>query len=252
MRLHSTARPCDGTSLTKSRALRYSSMPDPAVRLGCGLAPPEVGAVDPHAMQYHRQFARQCHLCPFHPALLGDAQRPGLQCREPCHPGEDDIGRFKQGGTYHHVADFSDPARPVDLTGLILTWRQTKIRPEIPGFVKPRRIVDCAPMPGAVMNRRQTASARTMRNSNRCSLAYSARRLARACSIAAVTGSSMGCPAANSRIRASYLLLLTLPTFRPKPRSRPRMPSSTSCNLRCSKSRALSSARTSCAGTAFT
>ena len=47
---------------------------------------------------------------------------------------------------HHHVADFGDPARPVDLAGLILTRRQTKIRPEIPGFVKPRRIVDGRPV----------------------------------------------------------------------------------------------------------
>jgi hypothetical protein len=93
-------------------------------------------------------------------------------------------------------------ARPVHLAGLILTRRQTKIRPEIPGFVKPRRIVDGRLVrhrndradTGAVINRRQTTSARTMRNSIRCSLAYSARRLAGACSIAAATGSSIGCP----------------------------------------------------------
>jgi hypothetical protein len=33
-----------------------SSLPDPAVRLRRCLAPAEVGAVDPHAMQHHRQF----------------------------------------------------------------------------------------------------------------------------------------------------------------------------------------------------
>src|SRR5215831_16175630 len=70
-------------------------------------------------------------------------QRPGLQAREPCYPGEYDIGRFIQGGTYHRVADFSDPARPVDLTGLVLAGGETKIRPDIPGLAKPRRIVDC-------------------------------------------------------------------------------------------------------------
>ena len=39
----------------------------------------------------------------------------------------------KQGGTHHHVADLADPACPIDLAGLILAWRQTKIRPEIFG-----------------------------------------------------------------------------------------------------------------------
>lgn len=50
-----------------------SSLPDPAVRLRRCLAPAEVGAVDPHAMQHHRQFARQCHFRALEPALLGDA-----------------------------------------------------------------------------------------------------------------------------------------------------------------------------------
>jgi len=39
-------------------------------------------------------------------------------------------------------------------------------------------------------------------------------RVTRACNIAAATGSSIGCPAVSSRIRASYRPLLTRPTLR--------------------------------------
>ena len=48
-------------------------------RLGLGgnrsrhLAPAKIGAVNPHAMQHHRQFASQRDLRPLHPAQLRDA-----------------------------------------------------------------------------------------------------------------------------------------------------------------------------------
>jgi hypothetical protein len=56
-----------------------------------------------------------------------------------------------------------------------------------------------------------------------CSFSYSAFNAARADSIASAMRSNVAWPVANSRIRASNPLRVTAPTFRPKPRSIPRM-----------------------------
>src|SRR5215471_16965125 len=80
VRLYSIQRPCDGTSFRRASGPPLFLL----TRLGLGgsrsrhLAPAEIGAVYPHAMQHHRQFASQRDLRPLHPAQLRDAQRPGL------------------------------------------------------------------------------------------------------------------------------------------------------------------------------
>src|SRR4051794_35582608 len=103
-------------------------------------------------------------------------------------------------------------------------------------------IATSAPTPGTVISRRQTVSSRTMASIRRCRRANSARRPSRARSIAPitarrpsrarsiapVTASSISCPATGSSTLAANRPLLTSPTLSPKPRSRPRMLSSTS------------------------
>src|SRR5262245_12440006 len=79
VRLYSIQRPCDGTSLSKS--FWPSVIPPGPIGIRRGsrhLTPAEIGAVNPHAMQHHRQFASQRDLRSLHPAQLRNAQRPCL------------------------------------------------------------------------------------------------------------------------------------------------------------------------------
>ncbi len=178
-RLRSVQRPCDGTSW---HAAAVPPAIPPLARSGGGLArclaPAELGAINPHAMQHHRQLARQRNLRPLQPTQLGEPHRPGLQRGKARDPAQHDVGRLEQCGSHHRIPDLGDPARPVHLAGLILAWRQSKIRADILGLAN---TATTGPTPGAVIKRQHTASSRTMLNNIRCSLPYSARRLARAC-----------------------------------------------------------------------
>src|SRR5256885_5820829 len=71
-----------GTSFHRSVELEFPPIAfDPAWR-SCRYGfpgPPELGAVNPYAVQNHGQSARQRHDRPFHPAAPGDLHRPGLE-----------------------------------------------------------------------------------------------------------------------------------------------------------------------------
>jgi hypothetical protein len=115
-------RPCDGTSLSKS------AVPSVIPPLLCQLSG------DGFSQQLCSSGNR-CHqptcdaaappacvpapLCPLQTAQLCDPQRPRLQDGESRDATEDNVRCFKQGGSYHRIADLADPHRPVHLAGLI-------------------------------------------------------------------------------------------------------------------------------------
>ena len=70
-----------GTSFHRWVELECSPIIDP-VWLSCRVdfpGPPELGAVNPDAVHDHGQPTRQGHDRLFHPAVLGDLHRPGLE-----------------------------------------------------------------------------------------------------------------------------------------------------------------------------
>src|SRR4029079_4211775 len=133
-------------------------------------------------------------------------QRPGLEGREADRAGEHHIGRLEQRRAYHGVAHFPDPARAVDLAGLVLLRFSPKWAPT--AFDLANRsgwsmadlkvIATTAPTPGIVIRRLHTASSRTVLRRSRCSVAYSARSAAPARSSGPATRSSMTWPVTSS------------------------------------------------------
>src|SRR3954454_19784816 len=73
------------------------------------LAPAELGAVQPHAVQNAGQLARQRHLRPLEAAPLGHFQGPALEPGEAYRPAQHRIGGLVERSAHHRIADLADP-----------------------------------------------------------------------------------------------------------------------------------------------
>src|ERR671939_1818667 len=90
-------RPGDGTSENRNGPAGQScSNPMCFIVLLCGgwrlLAPAELGAVDPHAMEHAPELACQRDLRPLQAAALGNLHRPALEDGEARRPAQYRIG----------------------------------------------------------------------------------------------------------------------------------------------------------------
>src|SRR5438309_3111095 len=83
------------------------------------LAPAEVGAVRPHALQDAGQLARQRHLGPLHAAPPGHLHRPAPESRDAAGPAQHRVRRLVEGGADRSIANFADPAAHVGLARLV-------------------------------------------------------------------------------------------------------------------------------------
>src|SRR5699024_1473437 len=100
--------------------------------LGCGVhAEAERGAVAPHAVQDHRELARDCDPGARHAAASGDAHPPGAQARPLPAPYEQRMRRLVECGAGELVAASTDPALDVGLAGLIARRRQPEMCADI-------------------------------------------------------------------------------------------------------------------------
>src|SRR4051794_14758257 len=143
-------RPGDGTSENRNRPAGQScSNPMCFFVLLCGdrrlLAPAELGAVDPHAMEHGPELARQRDLRPLQAAALGDVHRPALEGGEARQPAQYHIGRLVQGGAHHSVAYLADPANHIRLAGLVPLGREPEMGPDRLGGSEPARVIHRRP-----------------------------------------------------------------------------------------------------------
>lgn len=60
-------------------------------------------------------------------ASLGDLQRPGLQREGLPRARQDRVGRFVEELAHSAVSLLGDPARPVELAGLVPAWDEAEI-----------------------------------------------------------------------------------------------------------------------------
>jgi hypothetical protein len=107
-----------------------------------GLAPPERGSVDPHAMQGHCQFARHSDFGGLAAAALGHLQSPVLERREACHVREQDVRRLVQGRAHHLIANPADPTSDISPARLVPLRRQSKERSGVPGLLDAMGVID--------------------------------------------------------------------------------------------------------------
>ena len=91
------------------------------------IAPPELGRVHPHAMQDDAELTRKGDFGALHATPLCDAERPAFQARKANRTCQHDMGRFKERGSHHAVADLADAAITVSLARLIFFRRQSEI-----------------------------------------------------------------------------------------------------------------------------
>src|SRR5918994_2787117 len=102
------------------------------VRLGDGpchrlATPAKLRAIEPHAVQHHGKLAGERHLGFLHALPSGDAHGPGLEARPARRAGEHDVVRLVQRHTHRSIADFADPARTIDLAGLVFARREAEV-----------------------------------------------------------------------------------------------------------------------------
>src|SRR4051812_15190127 len=229
-----------------------------AARLGDRLllAPAGVGGVRPHALQDARQLARQRHLRPLHAAAPGHLQGPPPEGRDAGGPGQHRVRGLVQRGAHRRVPDLADPAGHVGLARPAALRREPEVRPDRLGGPEPCRIIDRGlerdrDQGPHARHRHQPAADRVAPDDGQHPPAQARepgpQALARPQHRADDLFQHLG-PAAGSSTLAANRPLLTSPTLSPKPRSRPRMLSSTSRSLVRNSLRPASSALISCAG----
>lgn len=123
------------------------------------LAPAELGAIDPDAVQDDGQLAGEGNLGLLHPLALGDAHGPGLQGRPFDDATHHDVCCLVEGTSDHLVADLADTAHAIKLAGLVLSWGQAQMGADGFGSEEPSRHIDA----GSVGEGDQRADARNAR-----------------------------------------------------------------------------------------
>src|SRR5918994_7297632 len=116
--------PATGPRCWASAAARARSGDSLGRRLA---APAKSRAIKPHAVQHHGELTGERHLGLLHALVSGDAHRPGLEARPARRAGEHDVGRLVQRHTDRSIADFADPARTIDLAGLVFARREAEV-----------------------------------------------------------------------------------------------------------------------------
>lgn len=86
--------------------------------------------VHPHPMQDDSEFASQQHFRLLHTGAAGELHRSALEARPFHQPRQYDVGGFVKRRAHAGVADLGDPATQVRLAGLVLSGRQTEMRPD--------------------------------------------------------------------------------------------------------------------------
>src|SRR3954466_10707316 len=140
-------RPGDGTqtgriSVSGSARTQSLSLALGLCRGGHLVAPPEIRAVHPHAVQNGGQLACQRHLGPLQATPFGYLQPPALERAEPRRSAQDGVGGLIQRGAHHRIAHLADPTCYVGFARLILLRCQPDMRPDRLGVAEPPRIVD--------------------------------------------------------------------------------------------------------------
>src|SRR4051794_22640088 len=92
------------------------------------LAPAELGAVGPDAMEDDRELAGDRHAGSRHAPALGDLQAPGAQGRPLPAADQQRVGRLVERGSGELVAAAADAALHVRLAGLVALGRQAEVR----------------------------------------------------------------------------------------------------------------------------
>src|SRR6267378_4687977 len=216
----------------------------------------EVCSVGQYAVQNYGKLAGERDLRLAHAGAGSQTHPPALQRRALDWSGQDDIGRLVEGSADAAVSDLGNAAGDVGLARLILFGGQPEMRSDGFGGPEPAGIVDCRGIvsatmvtpPGAVISRRTRPSSRARDRRRFSSFCHCSKSVLRAASSASTSVDSVVWPATSSRIRPGKVRGVVGPTFSPKPRSTPRRLISTSWFLVRSSLRAVSSARTSCAG----
>jgi hypothetical protein len=87
-------------------------------------------SVGEHAVQDHREFARQRDLCLVHAGSPGDPHSPALEFRAALgRLGQHDVSGLVERLAHRCVTDLADPPGAVGLAGLMLLRCQPKVRP---------------------------------------------------------------------------------------------------------------------------
>ncbi len=105
------------------------------------LAPAELGAVQPHAVQDRRQLARDRDDRALHPAPAGDGHAPCFQAAPLLRANKERLGALEQCGPHHRVTAFRHVSAVVSLARRISLRRQTKVRADQPRLREPGRNV---------------------------------------------------------------------------------------------------------------
>src|ERR1700742_2866990 len=109
---------------------RFSRGIVPAALTGClRSSGVEWCSTDQHPVQDDRKLAREAHLGLLHPAAPGDPHRPALKLRAAFDRlYQHDLGGLIKRRANRSIADLSDTAGHVGLTGLILLRGQPEMR----------------------------------------------------------------------------------------------------------------------------
>src|SRR5580704_12375976 len=108
---------------------------------GCLLAPMELAAIDPHAVQDHRQLAGDCNTGTCHTPAFGNVHAPGAQRRPFGAADQQRVGCLIECGTGQFVTASADAALYVGLAGLVAPRRQAEMGADIARLSKATRLV---------------------------------------------------------------------------------------------------------------
>ena len=110
------------------------------------VAPTELGAVDPHAVQNYRQAPGDCDYGTTHAAPLGHSHAPRLQPGPFSAVGEERLRGLVQHRAEHGVAALGYTAVIVNLAGLVSLRRQADMRADRPGVNEALRLINGRPV----------------------------------------------------------------------------------------------------------
>ncbi len=119
-RLSATTDHANSSRPRPASSARYSTVSQPKQLSS------EVLFVGPHAMQGDRHSASQCDLGSTGALAICNPHGPRFHARPTCRRSENDIGRLEQGSSFLAVAHLRDATNPVDLPGLVPSWRQPR------------------------------------------------------------------------------------------------------------------------------